>query len=60
MNKYREARKAAGLTQKEMADLCGMPKRTVENWEGDKNVPKEWVWRLVVEKLDSMRKDPQA
>lgn len=57
-NKYREARKAAGLTQQEMADLCGMPKRTVENWEGSKNVPKEWVWNLVLGKLESTKKDP--
>lgn len=58
MNKYREARKAAGLTQKEMADLLGIPKRTIGNWETDANAPAEWVWGLVKEKLESMKKDP--
>ena len=58
MNKYREARKAARLTQKEMADLLGIPKRTIGNWETEVNTPAEWVWRLVEEKLESMKKDP--
>ena len=58
MNKYREARKAAGLTQKEMADLLGISKRTIGNWETEINTPAEWVWRLVEEKLESMKKDP--
>ena len=58
MNKYREARKAAGLTQKEMADLLGIPKRTIGNWETEVNTPAEWAWRLVEEKLESMKKDP--
>lgn len=43
MNKYREARKAAGLTQKEMADIFGIPKRTIGNWETEVNAPAEWV-----------------
>jgi len=58
INKYREARKAAGLTQKEMADLLGIPKRTIGNWETEVNTPAEWVWRLVEEKLEGMKKDP--
>lgn len=30
----KKARKAAGLTQLEMAKLMGIPARTIQNWEG--------------------------
>lgn len=30
----KEARKAAGLTQQALSDWLGIPKRTIENWEG--------------------------
>lgn len=58
MNRIREARKAAGLTQKEFSDLFGMPKRTLENWEYGKTEPPEWVERLVLEKLEKINKAP--
>lgn len=58
MNRIREARKAAGLTQREMADLFGMPKRTIENWEYHKTEPPEWVERLVLGKLEKINKAP--
>jgi DNA-binding transcriptional regulator YiaG len=31
--RLREMRKRKGLTQKDLADRYGIPKRTVENWE---------------------------
>lgn len=33
MSKIKEARKEAGLTQQQMSDEMGIPKRTIENWE---------------------------
>lgn len=47
----RDARKAAGLTQQQMSDLLGIPKRTIESWEAGVRVPPEWAEKLVLEKL---------
>ena len=49
--KIKEARKAAGLTQKQMADEMGSPKRTLENWEAGVRSCPEWAERLVVAEL---------
>lgn len=49
--KIKEARKAAGLTQKQMSDEMGIPRRTIENWEAGKNKCPEWAERLVVAEL---------
>lgn len=49
--KIKEARKAAGLTQKQMADEMGIPKRTIENWEAGVRSCPEWAERLVVAEL---------
>lgn len=57
MNGIKEARKKAGMTQKEMADFFGMPKRNIENWEGGKNDPPEWVEKLITEKLEKLTED---
>lgn len=49
--KIKETRKAAGLTQKQMADEMGIPKRTIENWEAGVRSCPEWAERLVVAEL---------
>lgn len=54
MNGIKEARKKAGMTQKEMAEFFGMPKRTIENWEGGINDPPKWVGRLIIDKLKQL------
>lgn len=54
MNKIKEARKRAGMTQKEMAEFFGMPKRNIENWEGGKNDPPAWVEKLIIDKLEQL------
>lgn len=41
----------AMMTQQEMSDKLGIPKRTIENWEGGKRSCPEWAERLIVEKL---------
>lgn len=51
----KEARIAAGLTQKQMSDLFGIPLRTIESWEAEVRKPPEYVERLVVDKLISMK-----
>lgn len=53
-NAIKEARKAAGLTQKQMSELLNIPKRTIEDWDAGKSYPKPWVEALLLEKLGSM------
>ena len=54
MNKIKEARLAAGLTQQSMSDLLHIPKRTIEEWDGDRRKPPVWVEMLVLDKLKSL------
>lgn len=56
MNKIKEARIAAGLSQKRMAEMMGIPRRTIENWESGVNTPPEYVERLVVQELERVKK----
>ena len=35
----RKIREAKGLTQKELADMCGVTTRTVQNWENGCTIP---------------------
>ena len=51
MNKIKEARKAAGLTQREMSELLGIPMRTIQDWENDRRTPPDWAEKLILEKL---------
>lgn len=50
-NSIKAWRKKAGLTQAEMSLIFGIPKRTIENWEGGQRSCPEWAERLIVEKL---------
>ena len=47
MKTAKEIRKNAGLTQKELSELTKIPKRTIENWEGGKRIPPDWVLILL-------------
>ena len=53
-NEIRAARKRLGLTQKELSEKLEIPKRTIEDWEGGRRNPPEWVKRLVLEKMREM------
>lgn len=44
-------RRAAGLTQQQLADLLGVPLRTIQHWESGTRTPSEYVLQLVLEKL---------
>ena len=48
--RIKEARQAAGLTQKGMSELLFIPLRTIENWESGKRNPPLWAENLIVEK----------
>lgn len=51
MNAIKDARLRAGLTQQQMSDRLGIPKRTIENWEGGQRSCPEWAEKLIIEKL---------
>lgn len=51
MNAIKDARLRAGLTQQQMSDRLGIPKRTIENWEGGQRSCPEWAERLIIDKL---------
>lgn len=49
-NNLREARKAADLTQAELAELLGTTQQAIAKWETGKSVPRdETRWRLASE-----------
>lgn len=47
----KEARKVAGLSQIQMSEKLGIPRRTIEDWERGINKCPDYVERLIVEKL---------
>ena len=44
-------RKASGMTQKTFAEYFGIPKRTLENWEGGQRECPEYLLELMEYKL---------
>ena len=40
-------RTAYNLTQQQLADLTGIPKRSIENWEGGKRNPPPYLIKLL-------------
>lgn len=47
MNEIKTLRTAANLTQKAFAECLGIPQRTIEDWEGGRRPPKEYLVRLI-------------
>lgn len=48
------AKKAAGMTQKDIFEQMKIPKRTVEEWERGNNIPAEYIQRFVLKELDEI------
>lgn len=48
------ARKAAGLTQKNMAATMSIPIRTIEDWERGQAVPAVYIQTLVLNELNRL------
>ena len=59
MKTIKEARLAAGLTQRQMSDLFGIPLRTIEDWERGQRTPPIYVEKLIVEKLENMKREQE-
>lgn len=47
----RSIRQSAGLTQKQLSDLLGIPIRTIEDWDSGRRKPPEYVTALIIFKL---------
>lgn len=43
----KELRKAAGMTQKRFAEELNIPKRTIEEWEGNRRTPPKYITELI-------------
>ena len=50
-DKIKAARKEAGLTQQQMSDIMGIPRRTIEDWDRGARKCPEWAERLIVAEL---------
>lgn len=48
---FKTLRLAAGLTQQCVADQMLIPKRTIQDWEGEKRTPPPYVQRFVLNEL---------
>ena len=46
--KIKDERLKLGLTQQQMADLTGIPFRTIQNWEGGQRKCPEYVEKLLL------------
>lgn len=56
-NRIAEARKNAGLTQKALSELSGIPKRTIEDWEAQKSEPSAFKLYRVAKVLNCSMDD---
>ena len=54
MNKLKQARLSASLTQQKMSEKLNIPCRTIQDWEADKHLPPEWAEALVIKELNSL------
>lgn len=50
----KDARKKAGLTQKAINDLIGIPIRTLQDWESGRRKCPEWCEKLIIEKIQQI------
>lgn len=49
---FSQLRKLSGMTQKDFAMYFGIPKRTIENWDGNINKCPEYLLDLMFYKLE--------
>lgn len=52
----KDYRISAGLTQEEFSDLFEIPIDTVKNWDSGRRNPPVWVKKLIIEKLEQIKK----
>lgn len=49
----REIRTAFNLTQKQLSEITGIPKRSIENWESGARTPPEWLPKMIEAYLEA-------
>ena len=52
MDTIKDLRTASGMTQKAFSDYFGIPKRTIENWEGGKRECPPYLYNLMRYKME--------
>lgn len=52
----KEAREEAGLTQKQVHELIGVPVRSLQNWEAGVRICPEYVEKLLIKEILSYKK----
>lgn len=52
-------RQAAGLTQQQFSDMFEIPLDTVKNWDAGRRYPPVWAEKLIIEKLETLKKTSQ-
>ena len=58
MKTIKSERIRLGLTQHQLADLTGIPFRTIQNWEGGQRKCPEYVEKMVLNLLDQKFNQP--
>ena len=43
----KEMRQAVGMTQQQFSELLHIPKRTIQDWEGEKSTPPVYIVELI-------------
>lgn len=56
----KEARTAAGLTQKQFSKIFKIPIDVIKSWDSGRRNPPEWAEFLIIEKLDSLTKKKEV
>lgn len=51
---FKKIRTAAGMTQKQLSEVTGIPVRTIQNWEGGQRKCPEYIIELVKFKLENL------
>lgn len=60
MSKIKEARMSIGMSRAEMHRVFEIPIRTLEDWDSGKRIPPVWVEKLILEKLERMKKEQET
>ena len=55
-SEIKKARENLGISRAEMSRVFEIPVRTLEDWESGKRIPAHWAEKLIIEKLESMRR----
>ncbi len=52
----KESRKSAGLTQSQFSDMFEIPLDVVKSWDSGRRKPPGWAEKLIIEKLETLKK----